>query len=182
MSKSLLQQFRSFHRKIASVLFIFFLCISITAILLGWKAAFTKTIFENKKQIVSTTFKQWLPIDSLELLATAFLNEKTNNHFIHSERVEVRLAKGYINFGFKNNFNIQLDGATGQPVLIEQKNGGLIQDIHDGAFVDGLVGSKSGLSKKIYSSIMGLALLMLTLTGIYLWLKPKQIKKQKTKQ
>ncbi|MEI7473075.1 MAG: PepSY domain-containing protein [Chitinophagaceae bacterium] len=179
MAKSLLLQSRLWHRKIASVLFVFFLFISITAIMLAWKAVFTNVIFDNKKITGDTNFQKWLPLDSLELIAVNSINEKTNNKFKHAESIQLKPAKGYINFTFKNNLNIQVDGATGNTIHIEQKNGSLIQDIHDGAIVDGWVTNKWGLSKKIYSTIMGLALLLLTISGFWMWYKPKQIKQSK---
>jgi uncharacterized iron-regulated membrane protein len=179
MSKSVLHNFRLWHRKIASVLFVFFFIISITAILLGWKSLFTNIIYENKKIIPSVTFKKWLPLDSLEVLATSSLNKITNNQFKHAENIQVKPSKGLITFAFKNYYNIQVDGETGTTIHLEQKNGGLIQDIHDGAIVDGWLSNKLGLSKKIYTSIMGLALLFLTISGFYLWYKPKQLKQSK---
>lgn len=179
MSASLLQRFRLLHRKIASVLFVFFFFISITGILLGWKSIFTTTVYENKQVKPTISLKEWLPIDSLEGFATNTINEKTDNHFKHADRIELRPAKGYISFSYKKNYAIQVDGATGNAIVIEQKNGGFIQDIHDGAIVDGWLTNKLGLSKIIYSTVMGFALLVLTITGFYLWFKPKQIKQAK---
>jgi uncharacterized iron-regulated membrane protein len=179
MSHSLLQTSRQWHRKIASLLFVFFFLISITGLMLGWKSIFTKIIFDNKKVTPSAALQKWLPLDSLEIFASVALYEKTKNEFKHAESIQLRPAKGYINFIFKNNYNVQVDGATGTALHIEQKYGGLIQDIHDGAFVDGLFSSSAGLSKKIYTSVIGLALLFLTVSGFYLWYKPRQIKLSK---
>lgn len=147
--------------------------------MLGWKSIFTKIIFDNKKVTASASLQKWLPLDSLEIFASVALNEKTKNEFKHAESIQLKPAKGYINFIFKNNYNVQVDGATGTALHIEQKNGGLIQDIHDGAFVDGLFSSNTGLSKKIYTSVIGLALLFLTVSGFYLWYKPRQIRLSK---
>jgi uncharacterized iron-regulated membrane protein len=180
MSKSLLLNFRLLHRKIASVLFIFFFIIALTGILLGWKSIFTKAVFEDKQKIAAIDLKDILAIDSLENIATTCVNEKTNNSFKNADRIEIRPAKGIAVAYYKKNYNIQLNAITGKPLLIEQKNGGLFQDIHDGAIVGDLFNSKAGgTTKTIYSTIMGLALLLLTLTGFYMWYKPKQIKNNK---
>lgn len=180
MSKSLLQNLRLLHRKLASVVFIFFFIISVTAIMLGWKSLFTKVIFDNKQITPSIILQNWLPIDSLEKIATLSINEKTKNHFEHAEKIELRPSKGYINFAFKKNYYIQVDGATAGIIHLEQKNGGLIQEIHDGAIIDGWFTNKFGLSKKIYTTTLGFALLFLTISGFYLWWKPKQIKLSKS--
>jgi len=179
MEKSLLVNSRLLHRKIASLLFIFFFFISITGALLGWKSIFTETIFENKEIKAEKSINKWMPLDSLETLAIVALKEKTNGKFEHAKNIQIRPSKGYINFSFDNNYAIQIDGATGKTIRIEQKNSEFIQDLHDGALIDDLLNSKLGLSKKIYTTIMGLALLLLTLSGFWMWFKPKQIKKLK---
>jgi hypothetical protein len=147
--------------------------------MLAWKSVFTTIIYDNNEIKPAAQLNKWLSLDSLDTLATRAINEKTNNHFKQSERIELRPSKGYINFAYKNNYYIQVDGATGTAIHIEQKNGGIIQDIHDGAIVDGWLTNKPGLSKKIYATIMGLALLFLTISGFYLWFKPKQLKEAK---
>lgn len=182
MAKSLLLRSRVWHRKIASVLFIFFFIILITGIMLAWKYVFTKTIYDDPKIKAETSLRKWLSLDSLETLAVVSLNEKASQKFKSAENIQLKPDKGYINFSFKNNYNIQVDGATGAPIHIEQKNGSFIQDIHDGAIVGDWFNLKSGLSKTIYSTLMGFALLFLTLSGFYLWWKPKQIKQSKNTQ
>jgi uncharacterized iron-regulated membrane protein len=180
MSRSLLFTSRIWHRRIASILFIFFFIVAITGLMLGWKSLFSTTIFEDKQVMASSSFKSWLSLDSLESLAALSLAEKTALRPGHSERVDIRLSKGYINFMFKKNYYVQVDGASGKTILIEKRNGGWIQDLHDGAIVDGWFANKSGISKKIYSSVISLALLTLTISGFYLWYKPLLIKKKRS--
>jgi hypothetical protein len=179
MSKSLLFTSRIWHRRIASLIFIFFFLIAATGLMLAWKSLFSKTLFEEKPGAAPAAVRNWLPLDSLESLAAISLTEKTGARQTHSERVDIRLSKGYINFQFKKNYYVQVEGSSGRTILIEQKAGGWILDLHDGAILDGWVSNKSGISKKIYSSMTGLALLFLTLSGFYLWYKPKQIKQAK---
>ena len=174
---SLLQQFRNLHKKFASVLFVFFFLIGLTGSLLSFKSAFTKVIFENKQISGETKLAAILPLDSLETIATSTLNEKASTSFKKSEKVEIKLSKGTVIFYYKDAYSIQVNGASGAPILIEKKFGGIIQDIHDGAIVDSLLTNKLSLSKKVYSIIMGLSLLLLTITGTYMWYKPKMIKK-----
>ena len=179
MEKSLLVNSRLLHRKIASVLFIFFFFIAITGVMLGWKFLFTETIFENKQIKAETSMNKWMSLDSLESHAIVTLNEKINKKFEHAKNIQIRPLKGYINFSFKGNYDIQIDGATGKTIRIEHKNGEFIQDIHDGSIIEELLKSKLGLSKKIYTTIMGLALLLLTVSGFWMWFKPKQMKQSK---
>ena len=176
---SLLQQFRNLHKKFASVLFVFFFLIGLTGSLLSFKSAFTKVIFENKQISGESKLAAILPLDSLETIATSTLNEKASTSFKKSEKVEIKLSKGTVIFYYKDAYSIELNGASGAPILIEKKFGGIIQDIHDGAILDSLLTNKLSLSKKVYSIIMGLSLLLLTITGTYMWYKPKMIKKNR---
>lgn len=179
MSKSLLQSYRALHRKAASLLFVFFFFIGLTGCLLAFKSAFTKTIFENKAANTEVRYSEMLPLDSLESIATNQLNQLAKTKFKKSEKAEVKIAKGAVIFYFKDAYSIQINAKTGAPILAEKKFGGIIQDIHDGAILDSWITNKSSAFKKGYSIIMGLALLLLTITGTYLWYKPKSIKKNR---
>ena len=180
MSKSLLNSFRNLHRKFASVLFVFFFFIGVTGSLLAFKSYFTKTIFENKEVKAEGSLAQFLPLDSLEKAAVASINEKAGTSFKKSEKVEIKISKGTVLFYFKDAYSIQVNGENGLPLLIEKKYGGIIQDIHDGAILDSWITNKVSGFKKGYSLIMGLSLLLLTMTGTYLWYKPKMIKKNRS--
>ena len=179
MAKSLLQNFRNLHKKFASVLFVFFFLIGLSGAMLAFKSVFSKTIYENNANKSTDAKVHFLPVDSLELLATTSLNAYANTAFKHSEKVEIKVTKGSVIFYYKNALSIQVNSNTGAPILIEKKFGGIIQDIHDGAILDGWIENKSSIFKKGYSMIMGLSLLLLTITGTYLWYKPRLIKKQK---
>ncbi|MBX9733317.1 MAG: PepSY domain-containing protein [Chitinophagaceae bacterium] len=179
MWNSLLQKARIVHRKIASVLYLFFFFIAITGIMLAWKSIFTTKIYEDKSIQPGNDITKWMALPVLEKKAVNALNEKVNRKFKTAENLQLKMAKGYISFAFKDNYNVQLDGATGNIILIEKKYGSLIQDIHDGAIIGDVLHVKSGLSKTVYSVIMGCSLLLLTISGFYLWFKPKQLKKNK---
>ena len=181
MSKSLLQKFRLLHRKFASVLFFFFFLIGMTGTLLSFKSAYKKVIFENKEVKQDFFISQMLPLDSLESISTKTINEKAKTNFKNSEKVEIKLNKGSVLFYYKDALTNQVNGATGASILIEKKYGGIIQDIHDGAILDSWVVNKQSIFKKSYSILLGLSLLLLTITGTYLWLKPNLIKKDKAK-
>jgi uncharacterized iron-regulated membrane protein len=179
MQDSILSTSRKWHRRLASLFFAFFFIIAGTGLILGWKFLFTKTIYESAATGRTADFHQWLPLDSLEKKAALSLNSYLSKQVQHSDRVDVRLTKGTISFYFPGNYNVQLDGASGKIIRIEQKNGGWIQDLHDGAIIGSWIGIKSGAAKTIYSSVLGLSLLFLTVSGFYLWYKPKQIKRKR---
>ncbi len=84
-----------------------------------------------------------------------------------------------LKFVFRNHYTaLQLDGASGKLLLIERRNADMIEDIHDGSILDNIFGTSAEPFKLIYASIMGLALLLFTITGFWLWYGPKLMKKQ----
>jgi hypothetical protein len=147
--------------------------------MLGWKTLFTRTLYEDRSGKPSADIREWLPLDSLERAAVFALRSRLDKEAGHAQRIELRPGKGYIYFYFNDNYNVQVEGHTGKPLLIEQKQATWVQDLHDGALLDGWLGIRSGVAKKTYSSITGLALLFLTVSGFYLWYKPGSIRRSR---
>ncbi|KAF5038459.1 hypothetical protein DSECCO2_554110 [anaerobic digester metagenome] len=83
-----------------------------------------------------------------------------------------------VKFIFKQHFTgIQIDGATGNLLHIEKRRSDYIEKIHDGSILDYYFETDTEWIKLTYTSLMGLALMMFTITGFYLWYQPKVIKK-----
>ncbi len=74
---------------------------------------------------------------------------------------------------------VQLDASTGQILHIEKRRADFIENLHDGSYFDKLTGNDGQVFKLGYTSIMGLSLLMLTISGFWLWYNPKRIRKKK---
>lgn len=178
MARSLLFTSRVWHRRIGSLLFIFFLLISMTGLMLGWKSMFSTTLYEAKAQQQHS--QTWLSLDTLKANAVKALKNYTNPKA--PERADIRFKSGYVEFQFADNYYVRLNGETGETLQIDRRYGGWIQDIHSGAIVDSWVKDKGGIVKKIYTSILGLSLFFLALSGAYLWLKPVIIKRNLTRK
>jgi uncharacterized iron-regulated membrane protein len=177
-SLNLLKAARKWHRNVSTILFAFFFFISITAVLLGWKNLFASKIFTtNNKQKTAKTTKQWLTIDSLQKLATIDLKNKvTDAGDGKVVNLNAVLDKGYVRFTFKNQYIVQLNAKTGGLISIEKKATDIFLRIHDGEILDDLFNTK-GVYKTTYTSLMGLALFFLTLSGF--WLRFGQKKRSK---
>lgn len=174
--------FRWLHRKIAIFLFIFFLVISITGILLGIKKQ-TGLLAPTKKG-VSADLNTWLTIDSLQKNATRFLHDSVSPTLSTTvDRIDVRPDKGIVKFTFKDHFNgLQLDGTTGKLLFIEKRRSDFIEKLHDGSILDKIFGTGEDQVKAGYTVIMGLSLFMLIISGIWLWYGPKRLRKSKKEQ
>ncbi len=174
----LIRSFRYLHRKIAIFLFVFFLIISITGFLLGWKKK-TGLLSPTQKGI-STNPAQWLTIDSLHKLAVNYLKDSVDEKLSNElDRIDIRPSKGIAKFVFMDHYRgLQIDCTSGRLLLIEKRTSDLIEDIHDGTILDKLFGTDER-SMLGYTTIMGISLFMLVVSGFWLWYGPKRLRKSK---
>jgi len=85
-----------------------------------------------------------------------------------------------IKFVFADDYwEVQLDGATGEVLLVARRRSDFIENIHDGTILDVIFNTKNDQLKLSYTTIMGLALMMLTISGFWLWYGPKKMRKEK---
>jgi len=180
-SANLIRVLRKIHRTIAIFLFAFFLVVSITGLLLGWKKNSGGLILPPSSKGVSSDLKTWLPIDSLHSIAVKALHDSVSASLSEElERIDARPQKGMVKFVFADDYwEIQLDGTTGKVLLIARRRSDIIENIHDGTILDVLFNTKNDQFKLSYTTIMGLSLLMLTISGFWLWYGPKRLRKKK---
>ncbi|MBL7725293.1 MAG: PepSY domain-containing protein [Chitinophagaceae bacterium] len=177
-----IRRLRWLHRKTAIFLFIFFLIISITGLLLGIKKQ-TGLLAPTQKGI-SIDLSTWLTVDSLQKKAIGYLHDSVSKGLsIDIDRIDIRPDKGTVKFIFKDHFNgLQLDGATGQLLLVEKRRSDFIEKLHDGSILDKIFGTGRDQIKVSYTVIMALSLLMLVLSGLWLWYGPKRLRKSRIHQ
>ncbi|MDX1955094.1 MAG: PepSY-associated TM helix domain-containing protein [Chitinophagaceae bacterium] len=174
----LLRRFRWLHRKVAIILFVFFLIISVTGILLGIKK--NTGLLAPTQKGSSSQLADWLPIDSLQQNAVHYLAEISPDLSPAVDRIDIRPEKGVAKFTFKDHYHgLQLDGATGKLLLHEIRRSDWIEDLHDGSLVDSLIGTRGEPFKTGYTIIMGFSLFLLVITGVWLWWGPKRLRKSR---
>jgi uncharacterized iron-regulated membrane protein len=176
----LLRIFRKLHRTTGALLFIFFFVVSLTGLLLGWKKHSGGTLLANSYKGSSMNPPDWLSIDSLHSLASQYLHDSVSPRLsLVLDRIDIRPEKGMVKFVFRDHFKgLQLDLTTGRLLHIENRRSDFIEKIHDGSILDFYTGIESGILKLLYTTIMGLALLLFTITGFWLWYGPKRMRKQ----
>ena len=174
-----LRVFRKIHRVTGALLFVFFFIVAITGLLLGWKKHSAGLILADTQSGTSSDLKTWLPMDSLQSLAVQFLHQNVSPSLSDDiDRIDVRPGKGVVKFSFKNHYwGLQLDGSTGKLLQVEQRRSDFIEHIHDGSIIDNLLNTSAGLFKLFYTTVMGLALILFTVTGFWLWYGPKRMRK-----
>ena len=176
----LLRIFRKVHRTTGAALFLFFFFVAITGLLLGWKKHSAGVIMSKSYNGTTSDLKDWLALDSLHTLANAhLLTSVSPNLSTEIDRIDIRKEKGMVKFIYANHFwGLQLDGATGKLLHVERRTADFIENIHDGSILDRYLGTNDQQIKVFYTSVMGIALLVFTVTGFWLWYGPKRMRKK----
>lgn len=174
-----IRTFRKIHRTMGIFLFVFFFFISISGVLLGLKKHSGDIISPKTHTGTSNNFKEWLPLYNLLLKSNTILQDSIEaNISLELNRIDIRKEKGIVKFIYENHYwEIQLDGVNGNLLNIGKRNADIIEKIHDGSILDRYFGTKNGQIKLIYSTTTGLALLLFTVSGVWLWYGPKRMKK-----
>lgn len=168
---TVIRRFRRIHRYSGIFLFVFYFIIGITSVLLGWKKDSGDFILPKTRKGISADMQQWLPLDSLGSIAVGALPKGFT-----LDRVDVRPDKGIAKFQFaEKNTEVQVDAASGEVLHVGRRHADLIEGIHDGSYVDELIGT-GGVFKVIYSTTTGLALIVFTISGFWLWYGPKRMR------
>ena len=175
----ILRSFRSVHRKFGIALFAFFFIVGVTGLLLGWKKHSGGIIQAKSQQGTSADFSKWLSLQELNDIAEQVLKDSLGQDFsAEVDRIDIRKDKGIVKFNYLNHFSeIQLDGATGKVLSVNHRRSDFIEKIHDGSILDFYLKTSDGQIKLFYTSLMGLGLIVFTITGFWLWYGPKRMRK-----
>ncbi|GHE57711.1 PepSY-associated TM helix domain-containing protein [Roseivirga thermotolerans] len=172
LSKSL-RSYRKIHKWIGLVLALFLLLSAITGILLGWKKDIAllqpptqkgvNQSLENYQSVEALAKASLAAVDSLGLTADNF------------DRIEYRPGKGIAKVIFDSgSWEVQVDATNLEILSVAKRHSDWIEHIHDGSIV-------SDFFKLISMNILGIGLVFLIVTGLWLWYGPKRIRNIKAK-
>ncbi|MGB1248912.1 MAG: hypothetical protein ACPG4Z_08490 [Chitinophagales bacterium] len=172
---------RYFHRKIALVLFVFFFILSITGTLLGIKKHTGGTILPKTETGISNNPSDWLSTDSLLSIANRIVEDSISTEMDKSlQRIDYRPHKGIAKFIYNEGFwGIQLDCTTGEVLAINKRKSDIIENFHDGSILDYWFDTSKEQVKLIYTVIMGVSMLWMTSTGLWMLIGPKIIRRNR---
>jgi uncharacterized iron-regulated membrane protein len=162
---------RSLHRLLGISLAFFVLVTGTSGVLLGWK--------KNVEILQPATHKgsgallsDWIHLDRVSQIAQSAIDSVLQKTMT-IDRMDVRPDHGVIKVTFKEGYwEVQIDGTSGKVLSIAQRHADWIEHIHDGSIF-------SEWFKIIYTNILGLGLITLALSGLWLWYGPKVIRKMK---
>jgi uncharacterized iron-regulated membrane protein len=174
----LLRIARKVHRTVGALLFAFFFIVACTGLLLGWKKHTGGVILPKSYQGKSTNQQDWLPIHVLHEKARQVMTQQVSPDVsLELDRIDIRPDKGMVKFVFlKGYWGVQLDCTTGEMLHLERRRSDFIENLHDASYLDYLFGTNYGQIKLVYTSIMGTALLIFTVSGFWLWYGPKRFR------
>ena len=144
---------------------------AITGILLAWK----KHIDILQPPTKTGKTRELSAYQSVEALAQSAvaavdsLGLKVEN----LARIEYRPAKGIAKVIFDTgNWEVQIDASTLEVYSLAKRHSDWIEDLHDGSII-------SGFFKLISMNFLGIGLILLLITGLWLWWAPRRIKLMK---
>ena len=176
--------FRKVHRITGASLFFFFFLIAVSGIILGWKNNSNGYILPQTTEGSTSDLATWLPLNELHDKANYILHDSISKDLsLKLDRIDIRKDNGIVKFVFEEHlWEVQLDGGTGALLSVGKRNSDFIENIHDGTILDTFFNTSGKQLKVLYTSIMGSALLLFTITGFWLWYGPKRMKRSKMKQ
>jgi uncharacterized iron-regulated membrane protein len=177
-----LRSVRKVHRFTGIFLFCFFIIIALSGFLLGWKKHTDGILLPKSYKGTTANLEKWLSIDQLHKIANGILRDSISSSLSQElDRIDIRKDKGMVKFLFVDGFwEIQLDGATGKLLHIQRRYSDIIEKIHDASIADYYFGTSDGQIKLIYTSTMGIALLIFAFTGFWLWYGPRRLRQKST--
>jgi hypothetical protein len=165
---------RKLHRLMGIPLIVFFLVIGITSILLAWKKK-----AELLPPTLTSKVEQGIWILPSEMVRIGEEEMKKMGRDSEVDRIDIRPDKGTAKITFKTHFTeVQVDGYSGEVLSIGTRHSDWIEKVHDGSIVDYYTTGEEG-AKLTYSTLVSLGLILLALSGFYLWYYPKLMRKMK---
>ena len=160
-----------------AIIAVFFLfLVGITGLLITWK---DELQLKPPSAKVSSKNGSLLPLQTLH--DNAVVHIESLNLSTEINRIDYRPRKGLAKVRFEDHFTeLQIDCYTGAIISEKIRTADFIEAIHDGSIIDFYLSRNSSTTKLIYSTFTSLTLLFLSISGFWLWINPKRIKKLKT--
>jgi len=168
--------YRRLHKAVAIPLVAFLFLVGVTGLLLTWK----DELKLNPPSQNITQQQDLVGLQTIENIALNFADSLNLDNTIN--RIDYRPSKGIAKVRFENHITeLQINCYNGNIISVKQRTADIIEMIHDGSIIDYIFKSDSEYTKLLYSTITSLGLILLSISGFIMWLRPKQIKALKRK-
>ncbi|KYG83532.1 PepSY domain-containing protein [Roseivirga echinicomitans] len=167
-----IRSYRQIHKTLGLFIVTFLIISSVTGLILGWKKNID-ILQPPTREGENLNMSDWHSVQRLadvSLLAVDSLGLNASNF----DRIEYRPTKGIAKVIFDTgSWEVQVDAQTLEVYSVAKRNSDWIEQIHDGSII-------SELFKLISMNVLGLGLLILSISGIWLWYGPRKIRKLKS--
>lgn len=167
-----IRSFRKYHRFFGLIMAVFLLISAVTGLLLGWKK--DAAWIQPPTQKGTKDLTEWLDIHELGALAQSALAEAHPDQADNNiDRLDVRPGKGIVKVLFENGYwEVQIDGNSGAVLSINKRYSDFIEHLHDGSII-------SDTFKLASMNVLGVSLMIMIISGIWLWYGPRLIRAKK---
>lgn len=166
------RSYRKWHKYLGLSIAIFLLISAVTGILLAWKKN-VEVLQPPTQKGITTELTRWKSVEelaSISLKAVDSLGLEANNF----DRIEYRPTKGIAKVIFDTgSWEVQIDATTLEVLSVAKRHSDWIEHLHDGSII-------SDTFKLISMNLLGIGLLILLVTGLWLWFGPRRIRKLKS--
>lgn len=164
---------RKMHRVLGLILALLLIISAITGIFLSWKKEFS-FIQPSTQKGQSKDLAEWKPIEELATLAVEFFEKKyPEAGKVSIDRIDVRPSKGVAKVRLEQGWwEVQIDGASGEVLSVARRHSDWIEALHDGSLI-------SDTFKLFSMNILGWGLLVMVISGWFLWYGPKKFRRLK---
>ncbi len=169
-----LRRFRALHRWMGIPLGVFMIIMALTGLILGWKKN-VDVLQPPTGAGQSTDMRAWLGLDKIANAATRAM-DVAGIDAGGIDRMDVRPGDGVVKVQFKDGYwEVQVDATTGEVLSRSRRHADWIEKVHDGSII-------TDMFKLAYTNLTGIGLSVLALSGLWLWLGPKALRRLKTLQ
>lgn len=164
--------YRKWHKYFGLSIALLVFVSAITGILLAWKK--DVDVLQPPTQKGETLeMASWQPVEELAKVAVSAV-DSLGLDASNLDRIEYRPTKGIAKVIFDTgSWEVQVDATSLAVLSVAKRHSDWIEHLHDGSII-------SDAFKLISMNILGIGLVVLLITGIWLWLGPRKIKKLKS--
>ena len=165
-SNSFIHFNRSLHKWLGLALSIVILTLAVTGIMLNHKTSMG--YMPDVKHEATGQFSQGLPLDKVVMISIKAADNKDIKTVKDIDRIDYRTKNMLAKVRFKDtkHTEVTVDSVTGEVLNVGYRTDVFIESLHSGAiFGDIFI---------IISDVAAISLVLLTFSGIYIWIYPKR--------
>jgi len=164
---------RKWHRWTGTSVALIVAISAITGMLLAFKKE-ANWLQPSTQKGESTEMSDWKSLDTIgQIAAAALYGAQPDQEGNAIDRMDARPSKGIVKVRFKKRqWEVQIDATSGEVLSVGRRHADWIEAVHDGSII-------SQLFKLITMNALGIALMIMLVSGLWIWYAPKKVRKMR---